>query len=189
MYCLGLIVLSAGIVQCGSKKSKSSPVQVNIIPDTPIVITASIEGQEGKEAPWFKFRVSVDNLTDQAFELVALQLEITGQGSSGQLTTAEAAFDPSSFNVVVLDTQCEYKTFGTWAPNTKREIGVIGYPITGGLTCPSLTAEFVVGGNPKGGPSGKNFRYRVKAIPLGYFVDANGDPEDRFEKFKYFFTK
>jgi hypothetical protein len=34
-----------------------------------------------------------------------------------------------------------------------------------------------------------NFRYRVKLKPLGYFVNADGEADDRFERYKSFFTK
>ncbi len=154
-----------------------------MIPETPIVITASIEGAEGKEAPWFGFRVNIDNQSDQTIELVALQLDITGQGNGGQLTTATVAFDPSQADFTLNDLQCEYTTFGTWGPGIKRDIGVIAHGL-----CPGGGLQFFTGGNPKG-PNGNNFRYRVKAKPLGYFIDSAGNPDDRFEKFKYFFTK
>ena len=170
-------------VQCGKQESKSSPVQINIVPDVPIVITASIEGQEGKEAPWFAFRVSIDNTTDQAFEIVALQIDITGQGTSGQLETKTLAFDPSQADYSLNDISCAYGSFGIWQPGQKKDIGV-----TGTTGCLSFAAKFFAGNNPKG-TNANSFRYRVKAKPLGYFIDAQGDPDDRFEKFKYFFTK
>ncbi len=183
LYRICLIVLSLCAVQCGKKLSKSSPVEVTIVPDVPIVITASIEGAAGKEAPWFSFKVSLDNQTDQAFEIVALQIEISGQGSSGQLETRTLAFDPSQLDYTLNELACSYGTFGVWQPGQKKDIGV-----TGTTGCLSLIAKFYAGGNPKG-PNANSYRYRVKAKPLGYFIDAAGDPDDRFEKFKYFFTK
>lgn len=172
------------LVDCSKKKSKSQEVDVTIAPEKPIVITAdaTINGKK-VAAPWFQFYVSLKNNSEENVTIIAVEAEITGQGASGQLTTANVAWSAGSFDGPYNDLiDCNYNDFGTWAPGEERSVSLDGiFDECDGV------AVFLVGSNPKS-PNGNSFRYRVKLKPLGWFGTIL-DPSDRFERFKYFYTQ
>jgi hypothetical protein len=170
------------LIQCKGGANKADGAEITITPNTPIVITADI-ASPSRASPWFSFETSIENKTDSAFEIVALEAEITGTDDTGNLVSRKVAWSPSEFNYSTLSLQCSYASFGTWQPGDKKEL-----QITGAGTCVSGIPQFIADGNPDG-PNDDSFRYKVKLKPLGYFIDAEGDPSDRFEKFKLFFTK
>jgi len=180
-----LIILAAlHALQCGKKESKSSPAIITVAPEKPIVINTDIESPSIKAA-WFKFDVTVDNKTEFPFEIIALEAEVTAMDASGQFSTTDVAWVPSSINFSNDVIICNYSTYGIYAVGEKKKLG---YYDEAGIGCPTGSARFTSDGHPSG-PSEKNFRYKVKLIPQGYFIDGNGDAEDRFEKFKLFYTQ
>lgn len=178
-----ILIASTGLVQCGQQKGKAANVSVFPIPDEPVVITAdvTISGKDVK-GPWFRFAVKLKNGSDQKFEIVALQAEISITDQTGNSVTKDFASAPGGLNIETDTLTCKYDSYGTFDVNEEEYLQVEG---TG--SCPTIIPSFVIDGLAK--PTGNSYRYRVKLKPVGYFVDSNGLPDGRFEKEKTFFTQ
>lgn len=182
LICLFFLV---GLTNCGGEKTKSDLAEVEVIPEKPIVITAPTENERGQkvEPPWFEFRMRMMNGSDQSITIVAITLEVFGQGPTGVMESKEVAFVPSDFNFSLSeDTECKYTSFGTWGPTEPKAL-----LLRNAIAACDRTPRFVVGGNPKG-VNGRFFRYRVRAKPLGWF-GTEDLAEDRFQKVLTFFTQ
>lgn len=176
------------LISCGGKSGKSNKIEVKAIPEKPIVITGdTVANGKDCSAPWFAYDVRIKNGADAKLRIVAIQAEVTGTSEGGTPTTTTVTWSPSDFdgNHLGIDSPtCTYETFGTWDPDQDKEIELTGaYSL-----CPTGITDLFVCDNPTG-PQGKSFRYRVKLKPLGYFLDEDDIPSDRFEKFKMFFTQ
>lgn len=188
------LLVTVGIVSCGGGgSSKGSKTIVNIVPPKPIVITGPTKDSTGAEIPgaWYRFSVSIDNPTDEEVTIIAVDVETTAQSPEGQTIVTKTTFTPSNFNFALSDTvTCKYTSFGTF-----------GAASTGGVFWLDGQGDFITGcdryaifivGNQGTGPSGKNFRYRVKMKPQGWFGPEDlvtGNPSfDRYEKQVNFYT-
>lgn len=176
--------------QCGKQNTKSGKVDIKITPEIPIVITGDVGGLHPKTQPWFDFSVELTNNSDYTFKIVAVKAEIVlldGSGSSMEATWAPSEYDFS--NDVYT---CSYVDFGTWRAGESKTMYLTNQ--TGASQCPTTNATttvnalFTADNLPKAA-NPNNFRYRVKLKPLGYFINDAGDPDDRFERYKSFFTK
>lgn len=179
------LILLPGITSCGGEKSKSHGAEVEIIPEKPIVITADTKDGSGNDvkAPWFEFRMRINNNTGHEFTIVAVSAEIFAQGSSGQPETKIAAWTPSDFDFSLdEDTECKFSSFGTWEVGASQVL-----VLKNGIDACERIPKFMVGDNLTG-ITGKNYRYRVRVKPLGWF-GTELEPEDRFEKVETFFTQ
>lgn len=179
------LVAIAALVSCSGAKSKSQAAAVEVLPPKPIVITGpTLDGKGTKvEGPWFNFRMKMTNSTTESITIVALELEVIGQGSSGQPESKTVSFAPSEYNFSLNEnTECKYTGFGTWAVGESKAFTLTGASVD----CPTVPV-FIVGSNTKGA-SGRNYRYRVRAKPLGWFGTAD-EATDRFEKTITFFTQ
>ncbi len=180
-----ILVASTGLIQCGNQKSKTANVEIFIVPEIPIVITADVTDGNGKKstAPWFDFTMRIKNGSEQAFVVVAIVGEITITDSNGSTNTKTYAGDPGLFNYSNDTIECTYGTFGRWEVGEESYIAVAH----ANASCPNRTAAFRVDSLPK--PLGASYRYRVKVQPVGYFIDDDDLPADRFEKFHFFYTQ
>jgi hypothetical protein len=181
MSSLAVILLAS----CGGDKSKSQNATFLVNPGKPIVITADATVDDGKtiEGPWFEFGMSMTNNTAEPITIVALELEIFSQSTNGISDSRTVAFTPGQFNFTVgTNTECKFTTFGTWDPGQTKALTV-----SNSITACTRGARFAVGGNSSG-PGGTNFRYRVKAKPLGWFGTENA-ATDRFDRSITFFTQ
>lgn len=177
---LSAIALSS-LVQCGKTVSKAANVVITQVPDKPIIITADVGVYT---APWFDFTIRIKNGSTQKFTIVAITVDVTITDANGQQATKTYAADAGIFDISTDSLVCTYSTFGTWAVNEEKYVSIGN----GGTGCPNREVGFRVDGLPK--PFNTNsYRYSVKVKPLGYFIDDNDLPADRFEKFKYFYTQ
>jgi len=194
---IGLFFLGT-LAQCGGEASKSSKAEVTVVPGKPMVISAPIT-VKGKviAAPWFNFQVSMKNGSDEPITLMAIELEITGTNSSGVPDVRKVAFAAGSFNYSLslndeINIECNFANFGTWAPGEEKRFelsgaqGICHDPDNDGSPDP-LYPLFYVDSNPSG-PTGRNFNYRVKMKPIGYFGTPD-EPTNRFEKTVFFSTR
>ncbi len=178
-----LILFSAALlVQCGNDKNPAAKAKIIVNPKEPIVLLGAPSGTD-RTPPYFMFTVRIDNQTEGTFVIVSMKIEVTGISDSGTPITVESYFDPSEKNETFENYECEYTSFGTWAPGVSQELRVDN----ANTNCFSGPVMFIAESNPKN--SAGNYRYRVKVQPIGYFVDADGVATDRFEKFAYFFTR
>ncbi|MGE4133466.1 MAG: hypothetical protein AB7F86_17625 [Bdellovibrionales bacterium] len=174
-------VMAAVAVGCG-KQTKSQKAKISVIPDQPIVITADADfGDEKIKAPWFSLVVSIDNQSDDKITIIALEVDVTSVDQTGAITTKTVAFTPSKFDYSTDSLKCEYSSFGTWSSGENKAL-----QITGSGSCNSGIPIFGVGGLQKS--SNKNYRFRAKARPIGWFGTFTA-PTDRYENFKTFTTQ
>lgn len=178
------LVVAALSVQCAAKKSKSSAAVITVSPERPTVIDVDIEDPETK-ASWFEFDVTIDNQTEYPFEIIGLKAEVTSMDESGFFVTKTNVWVPSESNFTLDSLVCNYSTFGVFAVNEKKKLQIYDQF---NQNCPEGNIRFVSDGNSSG-PDNRHFRYKVKLTPIGYFVDSTGEAEDRFEKFKVFYTQ
>jgi hypothetical protein len=173
------------LASCGGNKSKSQLTSLTVNPSKPIVITAdaSIDGNKKIKGPWFQFGMAMTNNTTEKITIVALELEVFSQGASGITESRTVAFTPGEFNFTAgEDIECKFTTFGTWDPGETKALDV-----SNSLAACVRSARFAVGGNSSG-PGGSNFRYRVKAKPLGWFGTEDA-ATDRYDRSVSFFTQ
>lgn len=199
ILCVPLLMAISGIVQCGGKSTKSSQVEIVLSPENPVVITSDADISNGGKsteikAPWFKFRVKIDNQADEPVTVVALHVEVTGMDESGMMTTVKKDFDPGSFNYSLLDAACSYGDFGEF-DRRGDSAGTGGYynktalyistgdsRCIGGGTGASAGVFFYFDGAPKPPSGSSNYRYSLKIQPLGWF-GTRLEPTDRFDGF------
>jgi hypothetical protein len=175
----------ASLAQCAKKKSKSDGAEFGILPEKPIVILGDTKDSSGNDikGPWFNFRVNMMNGTEDIVTIVALVLEVYAQDSSGQIVKADVAFTPAAFDFTLSeDKECKFSTFGTWTVGEKK-----GFLLENSDPTCTRIPVFYIGNNPSG-ISGKNYRYRVKVKPMGWFGTYD-DPTDRFDKSFSFYTQ
>jgi hypothetical protein len=180
------------LAQCGGKKSRSSNTTFEVLPDEPIVILGDTLDQNGNsiKGPWFQFRVAMtNNDTSSKITVVALELTITSEDNTGSIKSTDVSFSPTTFNHSISDggtgtIDCKYTDFGEFSPGVPKGFLLLD-PLQPGK-CDAIPV-FMIGGGTSG-ISGHNFRYRVKARPLGWF-GPYATPEDRFDTFFNFSTK
>lgn len=190
------ILFIAGLASCGGDTSKSGKAKMSILPEKPVVITADVE-QDGKKysGPWFNFRGSMFNGSTDTITVVALEIEVTGMGSSGNPTTSKVAFSPGQFNQDVvylpmgattpITVACKYTHFAQLNAGDDSQFELLGAPET---VCAGYGPVFIIGGNPKGPPGNTNFRYTLKIKPVGWFGTYD-TPTDRFMRQQTFYTQ
>lgn len=175
----------ASLSQCKGGKSKSQAAEMTVYPAQPIVIDASVKiGDKTYNKPWFSFEVEIENLTGYRFRIVALEAIITATSSSGTTTTKTVAWAPGEADYTLDDLKCSYTIFGTWDLNEKKKLRLEN----SNNLCGQADALFFSDNNERG-VNGNSFRYKVKVKPQGYFIDENGNPDDRFDKTKTIFTR
>lgn len=189
-----LVGLALILANCGNK-GRSADVQVDMIPEKPIVITSDTSYWWGTQqtkvkAPWFKFRVNIRNSSDLALVIQALHVEVTGVDSTtGQFVTKTADYDPSNFGYTVASGICNYSDFGlftnggtasgpTLYNNLPLNIGNVGNADCVGDTTPQ-SVWFYFGDAPVPTSGSANYHYSVKIKPLGWF-GSRVDQQDRF---------
>lgn len=173
------------LASCGGDKTKSQLTTLNVNPSKPIVITAdaTIDGDKKVTGPWFQFTMGMTNNSAEPITIVALELEIFSQGTNGISDSRTVAFTPGEFNFTIgEEKECKFSTFGTWAAGETKGLSLT----TGDSSCARLPI-FIVGGN-NSGPNKTNFRYRVKAKPLGWFGTESA-ATDRYDRSVTFFTQ
>lgn len=188
IHILALLCLSVFLVQC-NKKSKSDLAEFTVAPSRPVVITAPITytSSSGNEitlnGPWFKFRVSMNNLTGDTVTIISLKAQVTGTDSTGAAQVTEVAYDPAENNFSNNNLTCNYGDFGQFVDKEDSFLGLTNLNIAG---CPQGALVFPIGGltDPKTG----SYRYRVKVTAIGWFGTA-ANPKDRFQKSFYFSTQ
>ncbi len=193
---LGLTSAMVFTLGC-SGKTKSDGASIEINPERPIVIGASIKiGSDETEivGPWFKFTVPFDNQTDEIITVVSVQTEVTGTSENGRFETVDGTYDPSTNNYSTDFIECNYRHYGEFAPKNRAT----GSPTTDDLLhlasgggnptgCATGTVTFYAQGNPDPGTGGSyNFSGKLKVV--GWFGTYE-NPTDRFEKTVYFSTQ
>lgn len=175
-----------GLVQCGNQKSKTDGVIIRPIPEEPIIITADVTSGDGTKytAPWFDFTLKIKNGSTQAFVIVAIIAEISIQDKNGGIATKKWAGDPGQFNRSFNDLICNYASFGVWTVDEDDYLKITN-PDPGCLS--DRIVNFRVDSLPL--PATESYRYKVTVEPVGYFIDADELPSDRFEKSKMFYTQ
>jgi hypothetical protein len=200
-----LVALCGGLVRCGDA-GKSSKVKVTAIPSNPIIITGDGKDADGNPltAPWFSYRLFLENGSDEAVSIVAIKMTITLSETGA--SPSEASFTASLLNYTVGTDEsfsCAYYTVGEFAK------GASGYMV-GKLTDPTLGPEPVpaIHSPPWAGvcdedrafaitpnsltkprdPRSKNYRYRVEIEPQGWFGDRD-HANDRFDKKIVIYTR
>ena len=156
---------AAACLSCGGgSKSKSQGVDISIAPTRPIVITAKrIIDEKEITPPWFEFRATMTNNTDEPVTIIALKVVVSGIGASGTFEDNEVTVTPSDFNFRIGSMECKFGTFGTWLAGQSNS-----FQLSNGSSSCSALPIFVIGSNP-GGTTATNFNYRVKIQPLGWF--------------------
>ena len=179
------LLFLAVFANCGGEKAKSDLAELEIIPEKPIVITGdTVDDDDNKiKAPWFEFRMRLTNGSAEKITVVAVTAEVFAQDSTGQTDVKEVSWTPAEFNFQLNeDTECKFSSFGTWDAGEGKALS-----LRNGNSLCSRQPKFLVGDNKKG-VSGRNFRYRVRAKPLGWF-GTEDQADDRFEKSLTFFTQ
>ena len=158
-------------------KQDSEKVEINFIPEDPKVKFADGKIQTGTdastllpvyeivEAPWFKFRITIQNGADKNLVVESLVLKLSGLTTTSGIVTATSTITAESTIVasdVLLPTVIASVTAGT----TSTE-----------------SLEFYVSGLPTAVTSGV---YNVEVQANGWFGTEN-DPVSVFSQ-KYFFT-
>jgi hypothetical protein len=174
-----------GLAQCSKAKTKSEEVTFSVLPDRPIVIDGDTVDSHGNKvkAPWFQFRLSVNNKSGSTVTVVAFQVTVYGQSSSGSTQSTPASFSSTDFNYTTDLLDCEYPSFGEFPTGKGDQALSLSNANT---NCTAQPIFFV--GNGTSGVSGSNFRYRVVVKPQGWF-GTYADPSDRFEQTFTFYTQ
>lgn len=182
-----LILLIPLIGQCGGKKGKSAEVEIEAIPDKPVVINAdSTSGDKTYKKPWFKFQVKLTNNSDTKITIVALETETVSTTISG-FNTMKGAVDPSTHNKTIsindVVHECNYASYGTIDAKSSGFLQISHQD----PECPQGPITFFIDGVTVDDVS-PNFRFRVKLKPIGWFGPAD-EPQDRFENSGSFSTQ
>lgn len=179
-------------ISCG-KKTKSQDVGVEVTPSKPIVFNADTTVSSGQNqidvaAPWFKFSVKINNQSTDPILIINLKAEAAITSGTGQTATGEKTFDPSLSNYTIPATAttdaipCTYSNFGLFPPRAgdAPAAPISAVPTDNVTLCENDTIEFFLDGLPDGGEG--NYRYSIKLSPIGYFVNNQSEPSDRFER-------
>jgi len=181
--------LPFGLLSCGGDAGKSSKTTISILPDRPIVITASLKDPP-VAAPWFRFQVKVQNDSDEPLTIISLQIRVRAY-INGTLQEVTGAFDPSSFKPPSSSAAvCTYTSFGIIPAGGSLTLTPKLFNGTTSADCNSLGAVFYAQSNPKDSsdPNGPPPRYVVTVEPLGWFGDES-NPTDRYTKSFQFSTQ
>lgn len=180
---LAIGLLATVLSACGGTKTKSSDITIEIDPDQPIVLTADTETHK---APWFDFRVKITNGSDASLKIVAVSAELELSDGTG-VQRAERAWSADEEDARQSDETrvCTYVDFGTFAPGDSDYLSAAN--TSGVAACPEVSPIFNFDKAPES-PSMTSYRYRVKAIPHGWFINSDGTL-DRFTRFKFFSTR
>ncbi len=184
-YILMTILAVPALASCGGKKSKSQLADLTVNPERPIVITAdaTLSGDKKITGPWFQFTMNMTNGSTEPITIVALELEVSAPDDTGVISSRPVAFSPGEFDFNLTETiNCKYASFGTWQPGQTKAMTLE----SSSDACKGIPM-FIVGSNAKGA-DGKNFRYRVKVKPAGWFGTFD-KATDRFEKSIVFTTQ
>jgi hypothetical protein len=178
-FILSLLVFGS-LAQCGRSANDEDLALVEITPDEPIVFTADKEDLLGNEikAPWFDFRLRMDNQTKDVITVIALKANITGIDKSGLPTTTKWEITASHFNFSTETQDCVFSHFGEWQQGEDKVFELFG-------SC-NYTPLFTVASLPEG--NGVTFRYRIDLTILGWFGTYEA-PSDRFEKKLIFYSR
>lgn len=185
-----IAALGLGLSGCGDE-GKSSQVEVTILPESPIIITGDGKDADGNTltAPWFSYRVLINNQSDSALTIVSVKATITLSEYGSTPTNYD--FPASKLNyTTAAGINCTYLTLGEFAKNTSGPL--VGKLTDAGLagTCAQDLA-FSIAPNtltkPRD-PKTKNYRYRVEIEPQGWFGDRD-NPTDRFVKKMVIYTR
>jgi len=176
-----------------SKKTKSQDVGVEVTPSKPIVFNADTTVSAGQNqidvsAPWFKFSVKINNQSTDPILIINLKAEASITNGTGQTATGESTFDPSLSNYTIEATAteeaipCTYNSFGLFPPRAGDAAAepIRMVPSENADVCSAAVIDFYLDGLPDGGEG--NYRYSIKLSPIGYFVNAQNEPADRFER-------
>lgn len=180
--------LSSLAIQCGANKSESQKVEFAVVPGSPIVFSANGSYTVGGVkvtlgAPWYGFQVRVFNKSAQKVKIIAVKVETSIALVTGT-TSNSTEYNPGKFDYSIPDTSitCAFDDFGVYNADMGSETAMY---LTRASTSPALNCGtepiplFYVTGAPA--DPNKNYRYRVKVTPLGFFINGAGEPEDRFE--------
>lgn len=189
---LMLVLFVALLAQCGGKKSRSAEASTwLVLPKEPIVILGDVKDSNGNEirGPWFSFRLAMSN-DDGADSITVVNVEITvtATDKTGMPEIKTFSLSPSDFNHSYKsnddEIQCKYFSFGTFAKGVKEQ----PFTLTMGsdANC-TVIPMFYLGGFAKK-TTGAQYRYKVKARPLGWFGPFD-DPKDRYDMSFTFNTK
>lgn len=185
------LLICLNILSCGGEASKSEQTSIEVLPESPIVITADIK-DPSITAPWFRFQVKVTNTSDQPLTIVSLEVKVQAyiNGTNQEKTSAT---DPSEFNVDGATPQdsCEYSSFGVIQPGeTSFLVPTLYGDPTNPPTCGIDRLTFYSQSNPKDPSSntGTPPRYRVTVRPIGWF-GTEDNPTDRYTKTFQFSTQ
>ena len=193
---LSLVTMALLISTCGSK-SKSDQVNVYVIPNQPVVITADYNDGNGNtwKAPWFSFHLEIQNNSNDYVTIMAIQVAVTATTSTGTvLTPTVVQISPSNSNMSITcgtnSVTLSYISFGTVAPGSTAYAQLIynnsgtGTPIA--TLCPGLNPNIAnptifVANNPGASQQVTSYNYQVAISPIGWFGQLNS-PNDRFTK-------
>lgn len=184
-----LLFTSLAVLGCSQAKSKSQEVDVEVIPNKPIVFTANASvpteggGSRTINAPWVKFNVKIKNASDSPILVIGLKAKASiGTTNGGGQSTGDASFDPSGFNYTDTSVDpaisCSYNDFGDFAAGS--DAAYLNLFPTEGTDggCSKFTVDFYFSGMP----AGSSYRYKLEVTPLGYFINSDNEPSDRFER-------
>lgn len=190
------LILSFWTIRCGSG-GKSSDIHFSIAPGTPAVITTDYKLNDSQTvtAPWYAFRVTITNGSDETLSILNLTLNVTLIDSTGNQSTGTIAINPSAANFTLVcgtDTsvQIEYNDFGEWAPGESKQVSLTYHGTLPG-TCPTVNTTFPIlyaGGNPQStDPNNPAYNYIVELVPNGWFGTL-ANPQERLQASYYFST-
>lgn len=193
---ISVMGLALILVQCGPS-GKEGQVEFSLLPEEPVVITGSIDVESKQiEGPWFSFGVKVSNRSDSYVTIVGIELEVMGRSTGNAPLINTTSIAASEFNKTVAygDSSCSYQffTFDAIPPGAENQDLTVSDAFPEGEGCPNILeskVKFYVGGNPsKEDDNVRNYSYKVKFKPLGWFGTEDA-PEDRFEKTVRFTTQ
>jgi hypothetical protein len=166
---------------CGKDKGKALKAEFSVNPPTPVVITAPTKDSSGEEVkgPWFLFSINMANNTGEDVRILAFELKIKVPNS---LETVEVALSPTEFNYSTDQGECNFTSFGQWAPGENRPLNLTNNNPT--LCGTFVVPQFYIGNLPR--PANGRFNYRVEATAIGWFGTATA-ASGRFER-KFFFS-
>lgn len=178
-----------GLAQCGDEKALSKDVRTKNIPDSPIVVNAKLVLYPGTERertispPWFLWGVLVNNLSTNDLVLVTYELDIRGSGAG---STKKTSIDP---NVTCSDDSVS-RPIIAYIPAGQSYSDLVA---TSGEKCDATAIvttsveQFYVDALPKN-PVG-DFSYTVEVKGVGWFVDEENIPIERYESYGLIITE
>ena len=180
----------------------ANDVDMQIIPDRPIVITADYtdSNQIVWKAPWFSYHVEVANHSNKPVTLMAFEVTTTAKKTDGTtVVKGPQTISPSTYNYTVTcgtaSAEASFVSFGTIPPRSTQYITLtydagnstpIGQ-ICGNAFDPNISNPMIiVPGNPDmTNDHAASYRYSVQIQVVGWYGTLNNieiRPSSRFEK-------